>query len=79
VIPAGPVTWAPGFGPNGVVAAVQTTPTTIVTGGGVVLGVQNLPSTSSQSRDLSALVFFGLILIGIGSGLLRRKPVSRMN
>jgi hypothetical protein len=41
--------------------------------------VQNLPSTSSQSRDLSALVFFGLILIGIGSGLLRRKPVGRMN
>ena len=28
VIPAGAITWAPGFGPNGVVASVQTAPTT---------------------------------------------------
>jgi len=44
-----------------------------------VAGVQNLPSTSTESHDTSPLVFFGLVLMAVGGGLLRWKPASRMN
>jgi hypothetical protein len=44
-----------------------------------VAGVQNLPSTSTESHDTGALVIFGLALMAIGGGLLRWKPASRMN
>jgi len=59
VIPAGPITWAPGFGPNGVVASVQTAPTTGTTSGAAttptaVAGVQSSPQTGPQSGSAVA-------------------------
>jgi LPXTG-motif cell wall-anchored protein len=83
VTPAGPITWAPGFGPNGAVGGVQTTPTT--TGGTTtrtgtgqqgVLGVQTLPSTSTDSNG--PLAGLGGILMAIGAYLLR-KPSRRIS
>jgi hypothetical protein len=53
----------------------QTSPQT----GTNVAGVQNLPSTSTESHDTGPLVFFGLALMALGGGLLRWKPASRMN
>src|SRR5206468_6700118 len=59
VIPAGPITWAQGFGPNGVVASVQTAPTTAGTSGAAnnntaVAGVQTVPQTGAQSGSAVA-------------------------
>src|SRR5207247_4373552 len=59
VIPAGPITWASGFGPNGVVASVQTAPTTGTTSGAAttptaVAGFQSSPQTATQSGSAVA-------------------------
>jgi len=58
VIPAGPITWAPGFGPNGVVASVQTAPTTgtasTTSNNTAVAGVQTVPQTGTQSGSAVA-------------------------
>jgi hypothetical protein len=58
VIPAGPITWAPGFGPNGVVASVQTAPTagstTTTSNNTAVAGVQTVPQTGAQSGSAVA-------------------------
>ncbi|MEK6206491.1 MAG: hypothetical protein AABM32_02510 [Chloroflexota bacterium] len=77
VTPAGPITWAPGFGPGGVVASVQTAPTT-ATNTGAVLGTQtapivvaNLPSTSTESRDNNGAILLGIVSIALGLVLLR--------
>ena len=72
VIPAGPITWAPGFGQNGAVAGVQTAPT----GQQGVLGVQTLPSTSTGAE--APLAGLGGILIALGAYLLR-KPLRRIS
>lgn len=78
VIPAGPITWAPGFGPNGAVASVQTAPTTTATNTntGAVLGTQtapvavaNLPSTSTDGDNNIRLV--GIAAVALGLVLLR--------
>ncbi|MGH2471046.1 MAG: hypothetical protein ACRDG6_01385 [Candidatus Limnocylindria bacterium] len=79
VIPAGPITWAPGFGPSGAVASVQTAPTT----GGSVAGTQtapisvsNLPSTSTDG-DNNGVILLGMASIAIGLVLLRAgRPVQ---
>jgi LPXTG-motif cell wall-anchored protein len=82
VLPAGPITWAPGFGPGGIVAGVQTPPTTTTpvattpeatTGG--VQGAQNLPSTSTESEN-NVLVLLGFALSMIGAMLLARSVLS---
>jgi hypothetical protein len=81
----GPITWAPGFGPNGVVASVQAPPVTTTTtttpagtsGTGVVLGAQHLPSTSTDSSDNSGIAIFGLGLCVVGLMLLGRGAPSR--
>lgn len=83
VIPAGPITWAPGFGPNGVVASVQTAPTTTATNTGAVLGTQtapvmvaSLPSTSTDSGDNNGAFLLGIASIALGLVLLRAgRPV----
>jgi hypothetical protein len=80
VTPAGPITWAPGFGPNGAVAGVQTTPTTqttqTTTAQQGVLGVQTLPSTSTGANG--PLAGLGGILVALGAYLLRR-PSRRIS
>jgi hypothetical protein len=63
VIPAGPITWAPGFGPNGVVASVQTAPTGTTTGttagtssnNTAVAGVQTVPQTGTAVAGAQSL------------------------
>ena len=80
VIPAGPITWAPGFGPNGVVASVQTAPTTT----SPVLGTQaapvsvaSLPSTSTEGGDNNGMLFLGIASVAMGLVLLRAgRPVE---
>jgi hypothetical protein len=79
VTPAGPITWAPGFGPNGVVASVQTAPMTqTTTSTGAVLGTQsapiavaNLPSTSTDGGDHNGIVLLGIASLAMGIVLLR--------
>ncbi len=78
VIPAGPITWAPGFGPNGVVASVQPAPTTTRVAGtqAAPVAVAVLPSTSTGSGDNSGVILLGLASIAMGVVLLR--PGRRM-
>jgi hypothetical protein len=84
VIPAGPITWAPGFGPNGVVASVQTAPTTTSGTTGAVLGTQtapvsvaNLPSTSTDGGDNNGIRLLGIAAVALGLLLLRAgRPVQ---
>jgi hypothetical protein len=86
VIPAGPITWAPGFGPNGAVASVQTAPTTTATNTntGAVLGnqtapvsVANLPSTSTDGGDNNGIRLLGIAAVALGLVLLRLgRPVQ---
>ncbi len=71
VIPAGPITWAPGFGPNGVVASVQPAPTTTTVAGTQAAPVAVLPSTSTGSGDNSGVILLGLASIAMGVVLLR--------
>ena len=76
VIPAGPITWAPGFGPNGVVASVQPAPTnTAVAGVQSAPVVASLPSTST-STDNNGMLAIGVAAVALGVVLLRAKPAS---
>jgi hypothetical protein len=59
VIPAGPISWAAGFGPNGTVATVQTAPRSIA----------RLPSTSTAGDD--ELILWGIASLALGPVLLR--------
>jgi hypothetical protein len=69
VIPAGPISWAPGFGPNGVAATVQTAPRSVA----------RLPSTSTAGGNNEpilwgiASVAGGLVLLSAGG---RRSPAA---
>jgi hypothetical protein len=78
VTPAGPITWAPGFGPGGVVASVQTAPMTQSTTSSAVLGTQSapiavasLPSTSTEGGDHNGIVLLGIASLAMGIVLLR--------
>jgi hypothetical protein len=83
VIPAGPITWAPGFGPNGVVASVQTAPATSGNSGAVLgtqaapVSVANLPSTSTDGGDNNGIRLLGIAAVALGLVLLRvGRPVQ---
>ncbi len=86
VIPAGPITWAPGFGPNGRLASVQTAPTT-ATNTGAVLGTQTapvavagLPSTSTDDGDHNGMLLLGMASVAVGVVLLRAgRPAHAEN
>jgi hypothetical protein len=73
VIPAGPITWAPGFGPNGVVASVQTAPTSGATVAPVTAAT--LPSTSTAG-DTKGMLLLGIAAVGMGVVLLRAGRAS---
>lgn len=71
VTPAGPITWAPGFGPGGVVASVQTAPTAVAgSQSAPVVRVANLPSTSTAD-DNNGVILLGIASVGLGLVLLR--------
>jgi len=91
-IPTGAITWAPGFGPNGVVASVQT-PTTGATtetgsAGTAVAGVQTAPQggsavagvsnlPSTNTGDSSGILGLGAALMALGVYLVRLPTKSR--
>jgi len=83
VMPAGPITWAPGFGPNGVVASVQTAPPTTSGNAAAILGTQtpipgaNFPSTSTDGGDNNGIRLLGIAVVALGLVLLRAgRPVQ---
>ena len=90
VTAGGPITWAPGFGPNGVVASVQTAPTTkatttTTTTGGVAAGTQTAPvvarglsSTSTSGGDSTGMIALGLASLAAGLVLLRAGRPATM-
>ena len=64
VTPAGPITWAPGFGPNGVVASVQTAPTT----GASMAGTTSAATGASTAGTTSAASGANTAVAGFQSG-----------
>ena len=91
VTPAGAITWAPGFGPNGVVASVQTAPTAgateTTTTPTAVAGVQTVPQSgtaasgvsnlpSTNTGDTSGLLGLGSALVALGASFLLRLPTK---
>jgi hypothetical protein len=92
VIPTGAITWAPGFGPNGAVASVQTAPTTTATetasNGTAVAGVQTAPQSgsavagvsnlpSTNTGDSTGVLGLGAALMALGVYLVRLPTKSR--
>src|SRR5207302_10472225 len=87
VTPAGAIAWAPGFGPNGVVASVQTAPTAgateTTTTPTAVAGVQTAPQSSGVSNlpstntgDTSGLLGLGSALVAPGASVRLRLPTK---
>jgi hypothetical protein len=92
-IPTGAITWAPGFGPNGAVASVQTAPasgmtTETASTPTAVAGVQTAPQSgsaaagvsnlpSTNTGDTNGLLGLGAALMALGAYLVRLPTKSR--